>query len=218
MAKFLASVGVFSGKLGGYIFSHNKGGRYCRVFAVPTNPNSTRQQEVRGALATQSAAWESLTDAQRSAWTTWAQNNPITDPLGQEFMRTGHQAFSGLRARQQDAALTLTDDPPAEPVPAVLTTFVVAFVDEASVTVTYTAALAADEALYLWMSLPQEGAGDPNFKQSVLVGYSALAAASPIAMELPRAVTTDFTVNFWGGRISEGGQVGVALKSRVVNT
>ena len=83
MSKFLGTAGIFSGKLGGLIFSHNKGGRYVRVMGIPTNPNSARQQEVRGALATQSAAWEGLTDAERSTWETWAQNNPLTDPLGQ---------------------------------------------------------------------------------------------------------------------------------------
>ena len=93
-----------------------------------------------------------------------------------------------------------------------------AFVDTDSVTMTYTAALAADEAAYLWMSIPQEGAGNPNFKQAVLVGYSALAAASPIAFELPKAVAADFSAVFWGGVISEGGQVGVALRHRVTNT
>jgi len=113
-----------------------------------------------------------------------------------------------------DAAITVIDDPPATPVPAVLTSLTITFVDTDSISVAYAPALTADEALYLWMSTPQEGVADPNFPQSVLVGYSALEAASPVAMELPKSVMCDYTVNFWGGILSAEGQVGVALKDR----
>lgn len=203
-----------SGKLGGIVWSRNKGGQYIRLRVVPTNPTSSRQQEVRGILATLSAAWESLTDSQRSAWESWAENNPLTNPLGQQYVRTGHQAYVGINARLMDAAITVIDDPPATPVPAVLTSLTITFVDTDSISVAYAPALTADEALYLWMSTPQEGVADPNFPQSVLVGYSALEAASPVAMELPKSVMCDYTVNFWGGILSAEGQVGVALKDR----
>lgn len=203
-----------SGKLGGMVWSHNKGGPYIRTRAIPTNPNSARQQLVRAFLATMSVAWEALTDAQRNAWNTWASENPLQNPIGGSYMRTGHQAYTGLNARLMDAALPVVDDPPTHGAPLAVTSLTVTYVDGDSVSIAYAPALTPTVCLMVWMSLPQAGTGNPNFAQSRLVGYSALQAASPIAMELPFAVTDGFTVNFWATRMSEEGLIQVAVKDR----
>lgn len=214
MSKFLPILGEISGKLGANVFSHNKGGGYIRVKGNPTNPNSTRQQETRGWLAELSAAWASLTDEERNAWDTWAANNPLTDPLGQQYYRTGHQCYVGLNCRLKDAAIALVDVPPVQGVPVTLTTFTVTQSSTTQISVAFVPALPSGDALYVWMSLPQEGEGDPNFRQARLVGYSAVDAGTPVVMTVPMSMQVGTTTNFWGGIIDKDGQVGVAQKDR----
>ena len=55
-----------SGKLGGQVFSKNRGGSYVRTKVTPTNPQSTAQMSIRGIFASISSRWSSLTEAQRS--------------------------------------------------------------------------------------------------------------------------------------------------------
>lgn len=72
-----------SGKLGGLVFSHNRGGQYIRQYRIPTNPNTQFQQEVRSAMAILSTRWnEILTAAQRAAWELYALNVPLTNRVG----------------------------------------------------------------------------------------------------------------------------------------
>lgn len=218
MAKIVPTAGEMSGKLGGWVFSRNKGGMFVRAWARPTNPNTARQQAVRSILQTQSGLWAGLTPEQQSAWETWAANNPLMDPLGQEFIRTGHQAFTGLRARQADAALTLQDEPPAANVPVALDTAIVTFTSETAISIAFTPAIGTTECIYCWMSLPFEAAADPNFRQSILIGYSAQAQVTPAIFTLPVAVSDGFGANFWTGVMDEDGQVSVALKDRKIYT
>lgn len=92
--KFLPTLGgSMSGSLGGITASHNRGGQYFRRRSVPTNPNSTRQQDVRSIFGSINQTWGTLTDAQRQAWRDYAAATPITNPLGQSVVLTGNQAF-----------------------------------------------------------------------------------------------------------------------------
>lgn len=83
-----------SGSIGGITYSHNRGGMYQRARAIPTNPNTPAQQLVRGGLAAAVAYWaNSMTDAERLVWSTYAGNTPTTDALGDPLILTGQQAF-----------------------------------------------------------------------------------------------------------------------------
>lgn len=91
-----AMTGPMSGKLGGMVASRNRGGQYFRRKAVPVNPDSTLQVDRRSAFASLIAMWSNdLSDAQRTAWATWAANTPRLDSLGQTIILTGQNAFVG---------------------------------------------------------------------------------------------------------------------------
>ncbi|MCK5641750.1 MAG: hypothetical protein KAJ19_13190 [Gammaproteobacteria bacterium] len=76
-------VAVISGKIGGNVFARNSGGAYCRTWVKPIDPGSARQQIVRFAVASLTTRWgEVLTDAQRAAWATYAENVPLPNRLG----------------------------------------------------------------------------------------------------------------------------------------
>lgn len=81
---------AMSGSMAGVTASHNRGGAYFRARTIPTNPASSAQVALRGAVAAATQRWSSvLTDAQRDAWDLYAQNTTWTDKLGQAIQLSG---------------------------------------------------------------------------------------------------------------------------------
>lgn len=218
MARVLPITEIKSGSVGGQTFGRNKGGLYVRMRASPTNPNSARQQSVRAFLSTASGDWSALTDEQRQAWATWAILHPLTNPLGQSYTLTGHQAYVWHATKILDQGLVATGDPPTGPVPDALTSVDVTITSATAISIVFLPTpFGAAEAMYVWQGPPQGLTGDPNKAQSRLVGYSAQAAASPQVFTLPMVISTGFTSNFWVGSINGDGQVGPALKDEDLN-
>lgn len=102
-----------SGSIAGLTASHNRGGLYLRARAVPTNPNSSFQQNVRGYLSTLVNRWTStLTAAQRLAWTAYADNTPVFNALGAQITLTGQQMYLRGNVPRLQAALPVVDAGP----------------------------------------------------------------------------------------------------------
>ncbi|KKL73251.1 hypothetical protein LCGC14_2076760, partial [marine sediment metagenome] len=57
------TVAAISGSIGGTVYSRNRGGAYIRNRAIPVDPNTSFQINVRAILAAQSQNWADLTDA-----------------------------------------------------------------------------------------------------------------------------------------------------------
>jgi len=73
-----------SGSLAGITGAHNKAGMYLRQRSSPINPNTSFQQDIRNAVKLLSANWSNvLTAAERDAWEVYAQNQPLTNKLGE---------------------------------------------------------------------------------------------------------------------------------------
>lgn len=89
-----AMVGDLSGSIGSTTASRNKFGSYFRQKVVPVNPNTTRQQTMRGIFATLVNNWTStLTQPERDDWTNWANNTTINGSDGQPINITGQNAY-----------------------------------------------------------------------------------------------------------------------------
>ncbi len=101
-----------SGSLGGLVASHNRGGQYLRARVVPTNPSSGPQVEMRTIFGNLSTAWQTLTQTQRDAWTTYAINVPITDSMGDPLTLTGQQMYVRNNSARIQAGLLRIDDGP----------------------------------------------------------------------------------------------------------
>lgn len=72
-----------SGSIAGLTLSRNAGGMYIRARAVPVNPSTGPQVFIRAIVAFLSNTWvNTLTQAQRDAWALYADNVPLTGPLG----------------------------------------------------------------------------------------------------------------------------------------
>ena len=87
------SVNALSGRNSGGV--HTKNG-YARKMAVPKNRRSATQQSTRSTFTTNSRAWASLTDAQRTAWNTAAPNFPYSDVFGQRRLLSGKALYNKL--------------------------------------------------------------------------------------------------------------------------
>lgn len=101
-----------SGSIGGTTFSRNRGGAYVRNRAIPVDPNTIFQINVRAILASQSQNWADLTNAQRTAWESWSLQNPVINALGNAIRLSGHQAFVQINARLDFADLPVLNLPP----------------------------------------------------------------------------------------------------------
>lgn len=102
-----------SGSIGGLTGSHNKGGLYFRARAVPTNPASVFQQEVRNAVSQLTSRWGSvLTAAQRAAWKVYAENVPLVDALGEARIVPALSMYVRSNVPRLQSALAIVDDGP----------------------------------------------------------------------------------------------------------
>lgn len=83
-----------SGSIAGITYSHNRGGMYTRARVTPTDPSSSRQQQMRAAIGTLAPYWgQTLTQGERDAWDLYADNVPWINPIGQTIYLTGQQHF-----------------------------------------------------------------------------------------------------------------------------
>lgn len=102
-----------SGSIGGQTFSRNRGGMYTRARALPTNPNTARQQAVRAAMTSIVNYWtNTLTDAQRALWAAYAANVPVLNRLGDQIQLTGQQQYIRSNVPAMQAGLPMINDAP----------------------------------------------------------------------------------------------------------
>jgi hypothetical protein len=101
-----------SGSLGGIVASHNRGGMYFRSRTTPTDPNTTLQQNIRGAIHSGSAHWKSLTDDQRKTWSVYASQTPKDNRIGVPRTLSGFNWFLGQYVRRLNAGFTPRDEAP----------------------------------------------------------------------------------------------------------
>lgn len=92
---FRPTIGTdLSGSLGGIVASRNKGGPYFRNRAIPTNPSTSFQQVLRLAMTVLTSAWnDDLTEVERDAWQTYADNVPLTNRIGEARNVSGQNMY-----------------------------------------------------------------------------------------------------------------------------
>lgn len=113
MALFIYNEGAISGKVGGRVYSHNRGGAYCRAFKIPTNPQSAFQTAVRNGVSSLTTRWSgTLTIAQRTAWETYAQNVTVTNRVGAQIKLSGLNMYVRSNTPRLQAGMALVDSAP----------------------------------------------------------------------------------------------------------
>lgn len=84
------------GKLGGQVFSKNRGGAYVRTKVTPSNPRSLAQMESRSDLGVTSSAWNGLTNEFRASWNSAVDEFKRTDIFGDLKTPSGKNLFVRL--------------------------------------------------------------------------------------------------------------------------
>lgn len=103
-----------SGKQGGVVFSHNAYGPYVRERSIPTNPNTTRQANVRAAFTLlMHRFFQELTDVQRQQWTAYANAVKYVNRLGAQVTLKPSSMYMACNTLRLQAGLDAVDSGPA---------------------------------------------------------------------------------------------------------
>jgi hypothetical protein len=94
--KFGAMMVDARGKLGGHVFSKNRGGAYIRTKVTPSNPQSEAQVEQRALLSTYSQGWRNLTEDQRLAFSGVVAQYARTNIFGDTVNPSGSNLYTRL--------------------------------------------------------------------------------------------------------------------------
>lgn len=107
-----------SGKLGGQVFSKNRGGSYVRTKTTPSNPQTSAQMNIRGIFAGISSAWSTLGEANRLSFNNLVSSYASTDIFGDLRNPSGKALFQRLNQNLSiSGQATITDCVPPIEVP-----------------------------------------------------------------------------------------------------
>jgi len=176
------AMGAISGSIGATVFSHNKGGPYIRIRAIPTKSTTEYALTQKAEFAQIAAAWQAEDANTQTAWREWAKTNPISNALGQSRTVAGHVAYIKINATLLACNLLPVVLPPILPAPEPLTTLVVsADVGPGTFDIAWTATpLAATDKIMIWAALVDSPGISYVENLYKLIAKSALAAASPM--------------------------------------
>ena len=103
-----------SGKRGLNVSQNGRYGQISRALAIPANPRTDAQLDIRDTFTAVTKAWRALTDAQRAAWAAAAQTVMSKSRCGTSGPLTGSQLYTKLNAT---VALVGGDNMDAPPMP-----------------------------------------------------------------------------------------------------
>ena len=176
-------VGRISGRVGGHVFSHNRGGMYIRTAAVPCQPTTPYKTNAQNYFALASQAWKALTDVKRAGWKQFASENLITNRLGEPKELTANACYAQLNSRILWAQAVQIDDPPVGAAPTPLLTITLTTdLGVGTFQLAYTdTPLGASEHLWISACVMNSDAITYIKNRLKLVHVSEAAAASPLA-------------------------------------
>jgi hypothetical protein len=211
--------GEMRGKLGGNVYSRNKGGTYVRRHSIPTNPNTARQQATRNWVGWCATTWESvLIESEREQWREWAETHTWKNALGQDIALTGLDWYTMANTRLLDCAATPITVPGDLSAPDPLLTMALTITNATAISIAFTDVLPAGHRLVVWGSGPISAGANPNFRGCRLIGYSAAAGATPIAFALPYTMQDGSKLKVYVGVMSPNGRVSTLLTDDEVYT
>lgn len=201
------------GSIAGVTYSRNKGGAYTRARVAPINRNTPRQAAVRTSFGTLSKMWTSgLAPTDRTAWTAFAQANPVVNKLGASTILSGLAMFMSLNQVLNNIGGTPITDPPPD-----LTVDTIAAVTGATAVgltgvielATAMQAVDADASYYIYATSGLSAGKTPGTSD-----YRFIGAYAPVAA----AVVVDFSAKYGEvfGPFVTGNSIGVSVAT--VNT
>lgn len=224
LVKYGGGIVQMSGSIAGDVFARNRYGNYVRARTKPTNPNTTRQQAVRAAVALLTARWSAvLTVAQRTAWGVYASNVAMLNRLGESCYLSGFNHFIRSNTHLARQGGTIVDDGPTTfELPAKDPTFSVSLSEATQqATISFDDGLAwcsEDDAwMIVYQGIPQNAQrnffGGPWRKITQIEGDSGAPPASPQTSGVQYAVTEGQRVWFYARILRADGRLSEAFRA-----
>lgn len=178
-----------------------RGNQAARSYTTPANPQTTNQQNVRNYLATLSAQWSTLSQANRDAWTEFATLNPTTDRFGRSVTPTGLNWYLKANFNRLLAGDTAVSTAPGTSAPSpILTATLTATVSGLAVAASFDwDASVGSYSVKAQIEVPPTAAWTPSLRRSRLIsGVSAtsLATLDPVTSQ---SVNWNSEVSFVAG-------------------
>jgi hypothetical protein len=104
-----------SGKIGVQVASGGRYGQIRRILAIPANPRTGEQLNIRQLLGTTAHNWKTITENQRLAWNEAAKLIQSRSRLGQSGPLTGLQLYVRVNFNLSLVGEPAVGDPPAVP-------------------------------------------------------------------------------------------------------
>jgi hypothetical protein len=185
-------------KIGGHVASKNRGGAYLRTKVSPAQPSSTYSAAVRSRLASISAGWRGLSEAQRLAWNDAVGSFKKTDIFGNSRNPSGFNLYQELNNNLVNIGIAQITTPPLPVAVATMSSSSFTAVHAGALTITYAPAIPAGQK-FLVRATPALSPGK-NFVKSELrqIGVIVTADASPLVY------TTQYGVKY--GAVGAAGQ------------
>lgn len=101
------------GKLGGHVFTKARSGATVRTKVTPANPKTSAQSAARSSLANFSQAWRNLSEEQRIAWNSAAQEVGKTNIFGDAYFPSGKNYFTAINKNLLLCGSAMESFPPA---------------------------------------------------------------------------------------------------------
>ena len=103
-----ALVNDISGKVGGSVFQRTQGGLALRSNSGKINSNSAQSNSKKVSMSTVQGGWQSLTDAERLVWTTYAVYLNKKQKHNTSLILNGHQVFLNVNCLRSDLSSSNT--------------------------------------------------------------------------------------------------------------
>lgn len=156
-----------SGSVNGTTFSRNASGAYMRNKTMPVNPNTEIQVQTRAGFTNAATSWRDMTDGERSAWKTYAQNSPQQNSVGDTIHLSGFAQYMRLNGLRTFLDLAVQNTAPLQYGSANAITTLVGVLDETGNDFTVSSigggSFNADATYAFWISNPI-GAGQTFYK------------------------------------------------------
>ncbi len=149
------------GKVGGLIFNIHRGINTVKGFKSPSQPRTARQLAVRAYLSTLSRGWSTLTAAQRTAWTDWANAHTVADWTGTPIRMTGENAYIKLNSLMLDQGQSAVTTPPAVSAPANVAGLAIT-PSAGQLSIAWTATTGTDKQVDVWLYGPHSAGRTPS--------------------------------------------------------
>lgn len=158
------------GKLGGQVFSKTRSGAVIRTKVTPVNPQTSAQSIARALFGQISQRWRVLTDVQRNAWGSAAEEAAKTNVFGDQYFSSGKNFFQELNGNLLNASegtAALFDTPPLHVAPPIRTLTSVNFeLAAGAIDLALVGALGSASSWLIIESTPYASAGRNNFSGS----------------------------------------------------